>query len=194
MKDEYGTACGFALPTFYQRHTMSIKTTIIDLPKQYNHVSAQEQWYRFWEEKGYFHSEPNPKKKPYTIVIPPPNVTGALHLGHALDNTLQDILIRQKRMQGFETLWMPGTDHAGIATQAVVERRLLEEEKLSRHELGQEGLVARIWQWKNEYEARILDQLKEMGCSCDWQRTRFTLDEVCARAVRHTFFSLFREK
>ena len=116
-----------------------------------------------------------------------------LHLGHALNNTLQDILIRQKRMQGFETLWMPGTDHAGIATQAVVERRLLEEEKLSRHELGRQGLVARIWQWKNEYEARILGQLKEMGCSCDWQRTRFTLDAALRRAVRHTFFKMFRD-
>ena len=147
----------------------------------------------FWEAKGYFHSEPNPKKKPYCIVIPPPNVTGALHLGHALNNTLQDILIRQKRMQGFETLWMPGTDHAGIATQAVVERRLLQEEKLSRHELGREGLVSRIWQWKDEYESRIIGQLKQMGCSCDWQRTRFTLDEVCARAVRETFFRLFKE-
>jgi valyl-tRNA synthetase len=167
--------------------------TINELPKQYDHAAAQERWYRFWEEKGYFHSEPNPKKKPYTIVIPPPNVTGALHLGHALNNTLQDILIRQKRMQGFETLWMPGTDHAGIATQAVVERRLLQEEKLSRHELGRKGLVDRIWQWKKEYEARILGQLKEMGCSCDWQRTRFTLDDVCARAVRETFFQLFKE-
>jgi valyl-tRNA synthetase len=170
---------------------MNITTT--DLPKQYDHAAAQERWYRFWEEKGYFHSEPNLKKKPYTIVIPPPNVTGALHLGHALNNTLQDILIRQKRMQGFETLWMPGTDHAGIATQAVVERRLLQEEKLSRHELGRKGLVDRIWQWKKEYEARILGQLKEMGCSCDWQRTRFTLDDVCARAVRETFFQLFKE-
>ena len=170
---------------------MSIQ--VEDLPKQYDHVAAQEQWYRFWEEKGYFHSEPNPAKKPYTIVIPPPNVTGALHLGHALNNTLQDILIRQKRMLGFETLWLPGCDHAGIATQAVVERRLLTEEKLSRHDLGRQGLVERIWQWKNEYEARILGQLKRMGCSCDWRRTRFTLDAVCARAVRHTFFSLFRE-
>ena len=120
-------------------------------------------------------------------------MTGALHLGHALNNTLQDILIRQKRMQGFETLWMPGTDHAGIATQAVVERRLLTEEKISRHDLGREGLVERIWQWKKEYEARILGQLKRMGCSCDWQRTRFTLDDTCARAVRETFFKLFKD-
>ncbi|HJT34625.1 MAG TPA: valine--tRNA ligase, partial [Pirellulales bacterium] len=130
----------------------------------------------------------------YTIVIPPPNVTGALHLGHALNNSLQDILIRFKRMQGFNSLWMPGTDHAGIATQAVVERRLLTEEKQSRHDLGRDELVRRIWQWKDEYEARILGQLKRMGCSCDWQRTRFTLDPVCARAVRHTFFQLFKER
>jgi len=165
-----------------------------DLPKQYDHSAAQDRWYRFWEERGYFHSEPDPRRKPYTIVIPPPNVTGALHLGHALNNTLQDVLIRQKRMQGFETLWMPGTDHAGIATQAVVERRLLTEEKITRHELGREGLVKRIWDWKEAYEARIIGQLKEMGCSCDWQRTRFTLDPICARAVRHTFFSLFKDE
>ncbi len=164
-----------------------------DLPKQYDHQAAQARWYPFWESRGYFHSAPNPGKRPFTIVIPPPNVTGALHLGHALNNTLQDILIRQKRMQGFETLWMPGTDHAGIATQAVVERRLLEEEGKTRHDLGREGLVARIWAWKNQYEARILSQLKQMGCSCDWSRTRFTLDPVCARAVRHTFFRLFRD-
>ncbi len=165
-----------------------------DLPKQYDHQSAQQRWYPFWESRGYFHSEPNPTKRPFTIVIPPPNVTGALHLGHALNNTLQDILIRQKRMQGFEALWVPGTDHAGIATQAVVERRLLEEEGKTRHDLGREGLVGRIWAWKNQYEARILSQLKQMGCSCDWARTRFTLDPVCARAVRHTFFRLFQER
>jgi valyl-tRNA synthetase len=172
---------------------MSTDSPTNELPKQYDHHAAQDRWYKFWEEKGYFHSKPNPKKKPYCIVIPPPNVTGALHLGHALNNTLQDILIRQKRMQGFETLWMPGTDHAGIATQAVVERRLLSEEKISRHDLGREGLVARIWQWKKEYEARILGQLKRMGCSCDWQRSRFTLDDTCARAVRETFFKLFKD-
>ncbi|MBN2218124.1 MAG: valine--tRNA ligase [Pirellulales bacterium] len=164
-----------------------------ELPKHYDHKAAEAQWYPFWEQKGFFHSEPRDNRQPYTIVIPPPNVTGALHLGHALNNTLQDIIIRQKRMQGFETLWVPGTDHAGIATQAVVERRLLAEEKLSRHELGPKGLVTRIWQWKESYETRILGQLKRMGCSCDWQRTRFTLDPICARAVRHTFFSLFRE-
>ncbi|HQU44909.1 MAG TPA: class I tRNA ligase family protein, partial [Pirellulales bacterium] len=161
-----------------------------DLPTQYHHAEPQRRWFPFWEERGYFHSEPDTSRQPYTIVIPPPNVTGALHLGHALNNSLQDILIRFKRMQGYNVLWMPGTDHAGIATQAVVERRLLQEEKKSRHDLGREKLVERIWEWKNEYEQRILGQLKRMGCSCDWQRTRFTLDPVCARAVRHTFFSL----
>jgi valyl-tRNA synthetase len=164
---------------------------MIDLPKVYEHKAVEERWYPFWESKGYFHSEPNPQKKPYTIVIPPPNVTGALHLGHALNNTLQDILIRRKRMEGYETLWVPGTDHAGIATQAVVERRLWQEERKTRQDLGRAELVRRIWAWKDEYENRILTQLKEMGCSCDWARTRFTLDPVCTRAVRHTFFKLF---
>jgi valyl-tRNA synthetase len=169
-----------------------------ELAKQYDHAAAQEQWYKFWETRGYFHSEPDPDRKrypkgPFTIVIPPPNVTGALHLGHALNNTLQDIIIRFKRMQGYNTLWMPGTDHAGIATQAVVERRLKEEEGLDRHQLGREGLVKRIWEWKDKYEARILGQLKQMGCSCDWRRTRFTLDEMCARAVRDTFFGMFKD-
>jgi valyl-tRNA synthetase len=171
---------------------MSVELAAHELPKQYDHKQAQSRWYPFWQERGYFHSEPDADRTPYTIVIPPPNVTGALHLGHALNNTLQDILIRWRRMQGYNTLWMPGTDHAGIATQAVVERRLLEEEKKTRHDLGREELVSRIWRWKDEYEARILGQLQQLGCSCDWQRTRFTLDPQCARAVRHTFFNMFK--
>ncbi len=165
---------------------------IADLPKQYDPQAAQARWYDFWIEKGYFHADPTSGKPAYSIVIPPPNVTGALHLGHALNNTLQDILIRWRRMQGFDALWMPGTDHAGIATQAVVEKRLLEEENKTRHDLGREALVGRIWAWKDEYEKRILSQLRLMGCSCDWDRTRFTLDDVCARAVRETFFRLFQ--
>ncbi|MEX2113653.1 MAG: valine--tRNA ligase [Pirellulales bacterium] len=165
-----------------------------ELPKQYDHQGAQDRWYKFWKERGYFHSEPDPERRPYTIVIPPPNVTGALHLGHALNNSLQDILIRWRRMQGYNALWMPGTDHAGIATQAVVERRLFEEEKKTRHDLGRQALVERIWAWKQEYEGRILGQLARLGCSCDWERTRFTLDDTCARAVRHTFFGLFKER
>ena len=174
-----------------------------ELPKQYNHAEPERTWYDFWrggnpDGRDYFHSEPDPERKkfpkgPFTIVIPPPNVTGALHLGHALNNTLQDILIRMKRMQGFNALWMPGTDHAGIATQAVVERRLLEEQKLSRHDLGREGLIEKIWEWKAQYEKRIIGQLKQIGCSCDWERLRFTLDETCARAVRETFFNLFKD-
>ena len=163
-----------------------------DLPKQYDPQDAQRRWYAFWLEKGYFRADPASAKPGYAIVIPPPNVTGALHLGHALNNTLQDILTRWRRMQGYDALWMPGTDHAGIATQAVVERRLLMEEKKTRHDLGREALVERIWAWKDEYEKRILGQLRLMGCSCDWDRTRFTLDPVCARAVRTTFFRLFR--
>jgi valyl-tRNA synthetase len=163
------------------------------IPNRFDYTEAQDRIYQFWESAGNFHAEPDTARPPFSIVIPPPNVTGALHLGHALNNTLQDVLIRMKRMQGFNTLWMPGTDHAGIATQAVVERRLLEEEGKTRHDLGREKLVERIWQWKEDYEARILTQLKRMGCSCDWRRTRFTLDDVCARAVRHTFFDLFRK-
>ena len=164
-----------------------------ELPKQYEHAAAQTKWNAFWEERQLFHSEPNAAKKPYTIVIPPPNVTGALHLGHALNNSLQDILVRHKRMQGYNALWMPGTDHAGIATQAVVEKRLLSLEGKTRHDLGREELVQRIWKWKDSYETRILNQLKQMGCSCDWARTRFTLDEMCTRAVRHTFFKMFAD-
>ena len=165
---------------------------INEIPKQYDPKDAQDRWYEFWVRNGYFHADPASDRPAYCIVIPPPNVTGALHLGHALNNTLQDVLIRWRRMQGYDCLWMPGTDHAGIATQAVVEKRLLEEEKKSRHDLGRWALVARIWAWKDEYEKQILNQLRLMGCSCDWDRTRFTLDEVCSRAVRRTFFNLFR--
>src|SRR5271157_867410 len=138
---------------------------INEIPKQYDPKDAQDRWYEFWVQNGYFHADPASDRPAYCIVIPPPNVTGALHLGHALNNTLQDLLIRWRRMQGHECLWMPGTDHAGIATQAVVEKRLLEEEKKSRHDLGRSALVARIWAWKDEYEKRILNQLRLMGCS-----------------------------
>jgi valyl-tRNA synthetase len=164
-----------------------------ELPKQYDPKEAQQRWLQFWDERGYNHSRPDPAREPFTIVIPPPNVTGALHLGHALNNTLQDVLIRWRRMQGYNALWVPGTDHAGIATQAMVERRLRETEGKTRRDLGREALVERIWAWKDQYEARILGQLRELGCSCDWQRTRFTLDPVCARAVRHTFFKMFKD-
>ncbi|QEF99562.1 Valine--tRNA ligase [Stieleria maiorica] len=163
------------------------------IPNRFDHSTAASKIGAQWDEAGCNNAEINPDKKPYTIVIPPPNVTGALHLGHGLNNTLQDILIRTKRMQGFETLWMPGTDHAGIATQAVVERRLKEQENLSRHDIGRDALVKRIWDWKDQYEKRILGQLKRMGCSCDWRRLRFTLDPMCGAAVRATFYDLFHK-
>ncbi len=164
----------------------------MELPKTFDAKEAQTKWLAHWNEKNYFRSEPD-DREPYTIVIPPPNVTGALHMGHALNNTLQDVLIRWRRMQGRNALWMPGTDHAGIATQAVVERLIFQSEKKTRHDLGREELVKRIWEWKDKYEARIVEQLKQLGCSCDWERIRFTLDDQCAKAVRETFFNMFRD-
>lgn len=165
------------------------------LPNRFDHAEAQPRLYAEWEKHRFFHAEPDSRgpEKRFCIVIPPPNVTGALHLGHALNNTLQDIQIRMHRMQGFNTLWMPGADHAGIATQAVVEKRIREDEGKTRHDLGREKLVERIWEWKEQYEPRIIGQLKQMGCSCDWDRTRFTLDPGCANAVRRTFFDLFQK-
>ncbi|MGQ9651558.1 MAG: valine--tRNA ligase [Phycisphaerae bacterium] len=169
-------------------------STLDQLPPTYEPQSVEPEIRRIWAKSGCFHADPAANlNEAYTIVIPPPNVTGALHGGHALNNTLQDILIRWRRMQGYNTLWMPGTDHAGIATQAVVEKRIFETERKSRHDLGREEMVRRIWEWKEQYGNRIIEQLKLMGCSCDWDRTRFTLDEVCARAVRHTFFKLFKD-
>ena len=164
-----------------------------DLPKTYDPAAIEPEANRVWMEEGLFHAEPSDPGEPYSIVIPPPNVTGALHLGHAINTTLQDVLIRQHRMRGFNTVWIPGIDHAGIATQAVVEKQLKEKENKTRHDVGREGLVERIWAWKNEFGCRILEQLKRLGCSCDWARTRFTLDEQCARAVRETFFKLFKD-
>src|ERR1700722_19449536 len=164
-----------------------------ELAKTYEPAAVEAEAYRTWLEEKCFHADPAAPGEPYCIVIPPPNVTGVLHLGHAINNTLQDILIRTHRMRGFNTLWMPGIDHAGIATQAVVEKQLKEKENLTRHDVGREGLVERIWAWKEQYGTRILDQLKRLGCSCDWSRSRFTLDEMCARAVRETFFKLFKD-
>src|SRR2546421_9313103 len=164
-----------------------------ELPKQYDPKEAQERWLAFWEERGYNHSRPDPEREPYTIVIPPPNVTGALHMGHALNNTLQDVLIRWRRMQGYNAEWMPGTDHAGIATQAVVEKLIYAQEKKTRRDLGRDELVRRIWQWEDQDEARILGQPREMGGSCDGQPTRFTFDGRCSPAVRVTFFNWIRD-
>ncbi len=163
-----------------------------NIPKVYDPQSFEKKWYQFWEENKFFHAEVDKSKKPYSMVIPPPNVTGQLHMGHALDNTLQDILIRYHRMQGFNTVWMPGCDHAGIATQAKVEGAL-REEGLSRYDLGREKFLERVWDWKEKFGNRIMSQLRSLGSSLDWDRERFTMDEGCSKAVREVFVSLYEK-
>ncbi len=163
-----------------------------ELAKGYEPHDVEKRWYGEWESKGYFHAAATSDKKPYSIVIPPPNVTGALHMGHALNNTLQDILCRWKRMQGYNVLWMPGTDHAGIATQNVVERQLAAEGK-DRHDLGREEFIERVWKWKAESGGQIIGQLKRLGASCDWERERFTMDEGLSKAVRTVFVKLYQD-
>lgn len=163
-----------------------------NIPKTYDPQSFEKKWYKFWEDNRLFHVEVEKGKKPYSIVIPPPNVTGQLHMGHAMDNTLQDILIRFRRMQGYNTLWMPGCDHAGIATQAKVDAQLAKE-GTSRHEIGRKKFVERAWQWKKKYGDRIMYQLRSMGSSCDWERECFTMDEGCSRAVREVFVQLYED-
>jgi valyl-tRNA synthetase len=162
------------------------------LSKAYEPSAVEDKWYEFWMEGGFFRADTHSTKAPYSIVIPPPNITGSLHMGHALNNTLQDIVIRFRRMQGFNTLWMPGTDHAGIATQNVVERKLAEE-GLDRHSLGREKFIDRVWQWKEQYGGVITKQLQGLGASCDWSRERFTMDEGLSEAVREVFVRLFQE-
>ena len=159
----------------------------------YNPGEIESKWYSYWENQGYFHEEVDTDKEPFSIVLPPPNVTGMLHMGHALDNTLQDILIRFKRMQGYNVLWMPGTDHAGIATQIKVEEMLAKEEGKSRYDLGREKFVERVWKWKKEYGDTIVKQIRSLGASCDWSRERFTLDEGYYHAVREVFVSLYEK-
>lgn len=162
------------------------------LPKAYDFKEVEPKWYEFWLKKDFFHANVNSPKPSFSIVIPPPNVTGQLHMGHALNNTLQDILCRYKRLQGYEVLWVPGTDHAGIATQNVVERELAAEGK-TRYDLGREAFVERVWQWKEKYGNIIINQLKRLGASCDWKRQRFTMDEGLSKAVRLVFVRLYRE-
>ena len=164
-----------------------------NIAKNYNPAEFEDKLYNEWVEKGYFHAEVDKNKKPFTIVIPPPNVTGQLHMGHALDETLQDILIRYKRMQGYSALWVPGTDHAGIATQIKVEAELREKEGLTRYDLGREKFLERVWDWKNQYGSRIINQLKKIGSSCDWDRERFTMDEGCSKAVKEVFVNLYNK-
>ena len=164
-----------------------------ELPKAYDPAQVEQRWYRFWLEQRYFHADAQIPKAPFSIVFPPPNVTGALHMGHALTVTIQDILIRWRRMGAYNAMWLPGTDHAGIATQLVVERRLKALEGKTRHDLGREKFVERVWEWKEKNGGRIIEQLKVLGASCDWDRERFTMDEQLSKAVRHAFVSLYRE-
>ncbi|MEL1133910.1 valine--tRNA ligase [Desulfitobacterium sp. THU1] len=164
----------------------------LKMEKVYDPSQVEGKWYPYWEEKGYFHADVDNAKEPFSIVMPPPNVTGALHLGHAIDSTIQDILTRFKRMQGYNTLWLPGTDHAGIATQAKVEEQLAKE-GTNRHELGRDKFLERVWDWKREYGGRITGQLRRLGASCDWSRERFTMDEGCSEAVRKVFVDLYNK-
>ena len=164
-----------------------------ELPKVYEPQQVEERIYKMWESGGFFKPNGNPDAKPFTIVMPPPNVTGQLHMGHAMDATLQDTLIRFKRMQGFDTLWVPGVDHAGIATQIKVEEELRVKEGLSRYDLGREKFLERVWDWKHKFGNRIVEQQKKLGASCDWDRAAFTMDETCSKAVREVFVSLYEK-
>ncbi|MFH0778315.1 MAG: class I tRNA ligase family protein, partial [Candidatus Eisenbacteria bacterium] len=158
----------------------------------YDPSSVEKRWYAFWLEKNCFSASPNPDKKPFCIVIPPPNVTGILTMGHVLNNTLQDIIIRWRRMEGYETLWLPGTDHAGIATQNVVEREL-RKKKTRKEDLGREKFLEEVWKWKERYGGKIIRQLELLGCSCDWPRERFTMDGGLSRAVEEVFIRLYKK-
>jgi len=163
-----------------------------DIADRYDPAGVESRWYREWESRGLFHADAASPKKPYCIVIPPPNVTGSLHWGHALNNTLQDILIRYKRMDGYNALWVPGTDHSGIAVHVILERQLAEEGK-TRQDIGREAFLERAWKWKEESGGNIIRQLKRLGASCDWSRERFTMDAGLTRAVRESFVRLYEE-
>ena len=163
-----------------------------DLAKQYDPKDVEDRIYKFWLDGKYFHAKCDPEKKPYTIVIPPPNITGQLHMGHALDNTLQDILIRYRRMQGYDALWLPGTDHASIATEAKIVEAM-RKEGITKEDIGREGFLKRAWEWKEKFGGRIIEQLKKMGSSCDWDRERFTMDEGCSKAVKEVFVNLYNK-
>ncbi len=165
---------------------------ITELSSKYNPKETEDKWYKFWEDSGFFRGRPNPDKKPFCVVIPPPNVTGILHMGHALNNSIQDILIRYHRMKGEEALWMPGTDHAGIATQNVVEKSIAKQ-GLTRQQMGRDKFIERVWLWKEEYGSTIIRQLRKLGSSCDWERTRFTMDEDYSKAVKKVFVSLWEK-
>ena len=163
------------------------------LPRAYEAADVEKKWFPEWEKSGCFHGDPKSAKPGFSIVIPPPNVTGILTLGHVLNNTLQDILCRRARMKGFEVCWFPGTDHAGIATEARVVKFLKETENVTRDELGREEFINRVWQWKHEFGGKIIRQLRTLGCSCDWERERFTMDEGLSKAVQKVFIQLYNK-
>ncbi|MBD9270464.1 MAG: valine--tRNA ligase, partial [Akkermansia sp.] len=164
-----------------------------DLPKAYDPSLVEEKWQSLWIEKGCFKADPASEKPAYSVVIPPPNVTGVLHLGHVLNNTIQDILVRRARQKGYEALWLPGTDHAGIATQVRVEKDLRQTTGQTRHDVGREAFLKKVWEWKEKHGGIIINQLHKLGCSCDWDRERFTMDEEYTRAVGQVFIDLFKE-
>ena len=163
-----------------------------EMPKAYDHSAVENRLYETWEKNGYFHAEPNTGKPPYCIVIPPPNITGQLHMGHALDETLQDVLIRYKRMAGYEALWLPGTDHASIATEVKIVEQMAKE-GIDKRDIGREAFLERAWEWKRVYGGRIVQQLKKLGSSCDWERERFTMDAGCNKAVTKVFVELYNK-
>ena len=163
-----------------------------ELEKTYNPSEIEDRIYQNWLDNKYFHAKVNKDKKPFTIVMPPPNITGKLHMGHALDNTMQDILIRYKRMRGYEALWQPGTDHAAIATEVKVIEKL-KSQGIEKHELGREGFLEKAWEWKEEYGSSIIKQLQKLGSSADWDRERFTMDEGCSDAVLEVFVKLYEK-
>src|SRR3990172_5893590 len=164
----------------------------VELQKGYEPKGIEEKWYEFWLERNFSHGDKNSEKPPYSIVIPPPNVTGSLHIGHALNNTLQDILARFKRMDGYNVAWIPGTDHAGIATKNVVEKELIKE-GIKRDDIGRDEFIKKVWDWKEKKGGLIIKQLKRMGCSCDWKRERFTMDKGLSDAVKEVFIRLYQE-
>ena len=163
------------------------------LPKAYIPADTEAKWYAWWENNHLFHGKPNPDKPAYSIVIPPPNVTGILHLGHILNNTLQDILIRHHKMMGYEVSWFPGTDHAGIATESKVEKTLRQKGEPGRDELGREKFIEKVWEWRKQYGGTIIRQLRKLGTACDWERERFTMDEGLSHAVRKVFVELYNK-
>ena len=171
-------------------NTTAKEVTNMEMSKTYNPQEFEEKLYENWLKIGCFEAKVDKKKEPFTIVIPPPNITGQLHMGHALNDTIQDVIVRFKRMQGYSTLWLPGTDHASIATEVKIVEKM-KSEGLSKNDVGREGFLERAWDWKRQYGGRIIDQLKRLGCSCDWSREAFTMDEKCSKAVKEVFVNLY---